>query len=248
MQTLVDVPTAKELIDEIHQHVERAELISLVRELEDKSLAFAQVLGPDAAIELGAATLRGVLERTFVARRRASAVLGTRSDADLRAWMTDLLYGADPLAERFDRFCADLELPGAHGLAGAELAAELLHFSDPRRHWLWARWVWAPGTRTGALPLVIGEDFDLEEPGGLGAAYERVGIAMAALDESPEAASFRPEGGGTLGTDVFLACVYGVYTRTVLGLKMTSEFNAIVPAIPQLARRLLGIHHPSQES
>ena len=65
---------------------------------------------------------------------------------------------------------------------------------------------------------------------------------MTCVDGSPEAASFRPEGGGRLGTDVFLVAVYGVYMSTVLGLKMSQEFNAIVPPIPQLARRLLGTH------
>lgn len=248
----IDVPTAKEFIDEVHRHVGQDELTVLHAELAEKAAFFAARLAPGAIDELDGAGLREVLERTFVARRRASAVLGVRSDAELRTWVGDLLHGTDPLATRFDRFCADVELPRAKGLAAEELAAELLHFGDPRRYWLWARWMWAPDARTGALPLLIGEDFDLEDDSGAGAIYERVGTALAALDDSPEAASFRRADGSDvpiprLGTDLFLVCVYGVYMRTVLGLKMTSEFNSIVPPIPQLARRLLGTHQPTHE-
>jgi hypothetical protein len=102
--------------------------------------------------------------------------------------------------------------------------------------------MWSTQSRTGALPLLIGEDYDLEAD-GLGATYERVSEALSALDASPEAAAFRVGGGGRLGTDVLLACTYGVYMRTVLGLKMTQEFNALVPPIRDLVRRLLGTRY-----
>ena len=242
----IDVPTAKELIDEVHRHVGTAELTALVAGLQAKADRFAAVLGPDAIEALDGPALDGVLSLTFVARRRSAAALGARTDSQLRAWVGDLLYGPAPLDERFDRFCGDLELPRARGeAANAELASELLHFTAPERHALWTRWIWSPESRTGALPLVIGEDFDLEDTddaGSHGATYERIARAIAAIDASPEAASFRPQGGGRLGTDVFLVTVYGVYMHTVLGLKMTQEFNTIVPPIPELARRLLGIH------
>ena len=45
-------------------------------------------------------------------------------------------------------------------------------------------------------------------------------------------------------TDVFLACVYAVYMYTVLRLRMTQEFNRIVPELPDLVRRLLGVYRP----
>ena len=46
------------------------------------------------------------------------------------------------------------------------------------------------------------------------------------------------------GADVFLACVYSVYMYTVLRLRMTQEFNRIVPELPDLVRRLLGVYRP----
>ena len=238
----VDVPTAKELIEQIHEHVSVAEIALIVGELEAKSRAMATALLADGP--LAAATLRAAFELTFVGRRRASALLGTRSDAELNDWARDLLAGEDQLGVRFERFCAAAG-PLAGG-AAAELASELLHFSAPSRHCLWSRWIWSPESRTGALPLLIGEDFELEAD-SLGEGYERVSRAFDVLDTSPEASAFRVGGGGRLGTDVLLACTYGVYMRTVLGLKMTQEFNALVPAMPQLVRRLLGIHVKPRE-
>jgi hypothetical protein len=227
----VDVPTAKELLEQIHQHVSVQETGALVAELEGKAQAMRDLLA--------AGRLREAVQWTFVGRRRAGAILGARGEDELSAWTGDLLHGAEELPARFERFCAgcgELDEPRA-----AELAAELLHFTDPGRRWLWSRWIWNPESRTGALALLIGEDYDLEAE-GLGASYERVGTAMQVLDTSPEASAFRLAGGGPFATDVLLACTYGVYMRTVLGLKMTQEFNALVPPMAQLARRLLGTH------
>jgi hypothetical protein len=236
----VDVPTAKELIEQIHQHVSVAELGELVRELMGKVARVRRLL---LSPELDAAGVREALSWTFVARRRASAIMGVRGDAELVAWIGDLVSGEDPLVMRFERFIADTgPLPPA---AAAELASELLHFTWPEHHWMWARWMWNAESRTGALPLLIGEQYELDaaDGRGLGAEYGRVSEALTALDNSPEASAFRLGGGGRLATDVLLACTYGVYMRTVLGLKMTQEFNALVPPMTQLVRRLLGVHH-----
>jgi hypothetical protein len=232
----VDVPTAKELIEQIHQHVSVEELGALISELQGKVAAVSELLSAD---ELDVRRVRRALQWTFVARRRASAILGARGDAELLVWVGDLLHGSDPIACRFERFCRAAG-PLDDG-AAAELATELLHFSGPERHWLWSRWIWSPQSRTGALPLLIGEEYELEAD-GLGDGYGRVSEALDALDASPEASAFRLRGGGRLATDVLLACSYGVYMRTVLGLKMTQEFNALVPPMAQLVRRLLGIH------
>lgn len=233
----VDVPTAKELIEQIHQHLSVEELQALVGELAVKSRTLRALL---CDAELGVGALRSALEWTFVSRRRASAVLGTRADEELHAWVGELLFGDAPRGHRLERFCEGVgALPPA---AAAELASELLHFTDPDRNGLWTRWIWSSESRTGALALLIGEQFELDGE-GLGDTYERVCEAIAVLDQSPEASSLRLPGSGRLGTDVLLACTYGVYMRTVLGLKMTNEFNALVPPMAQLVRRLLGTHH-----
>jgi hypothetical protein len=237
----VDVPTAKELIEEIHQHLKVEELHALVDELSVKSSAVRSLLHGEG---LDGARVREALEWTFVSRRRTSQILGVRDDGEIAAWVGGLLAGSDPRPRRLERFCAScgpLSPPAA-----AELASELLHFNDPARNGLWTRWIWSSESRTGALALLIGEEYELEGD-GLGETYERVCEAISVLDGSPEASSFRRPDSGTLGTDVLLACAYAVYMRTVLGLKMTSEFNALVPPMAQLVRRLLGTHHHQQE-
>ena len=42
---------------------------------------------------------------------------------------------------------------------------------------------------------------------------------------------------------MFLAAVYGVYMFTVLRMRMTQEFTRLVPPLPDLIRRLLGVYH-----
>lgn len=234
----VDAPTARELLEEIHSRITREEIAELVALLEAKVRGFQDRLGPEAIDAADEATLREVLRSVFVSRRRAGAVFGVRPAAELRETIAALLYGEEPLGVRLQAFCGRVDLPE---LAAAELAGELLHFCDPEHRWLCSRFVYNAESRTGALPLLVSEDYELEGD-GIGATYERLGPAMHSVDGSPEASSFRPEGGGALATDVFLACVYGVYMNTVLGLKMSQEFNALIPPLPQLARRLLGVH------
>ncbi len=43
------------------------------------------------------------------------------------------------------------------------------------------------------------------------------------------------------GTDVFLSCVYVIYVYTVLKMRMTQEFNKVMPQLPEFCRRLLGV-------
>lgn len=234
----VDVPTARELLEEVNKRITREEIAGIVMQLRAKAGMFADRLGPAAIGSADEIVLREVLACIFVARRRASVVLGARPASELRAAIAALLHGEGPPGARLQAFCQLIDLPP---LCAAELAGELLHFSDPERYWLHSRFVYNSDTRTGALPLVVTEDYDLEAA-SLGESYERVGVAIRSVDDSSEASSFRSDGGGMLATDVFLACIYGVYMNTVLGLKMSQEFNALIPPLPQLTRRLLGTH------
>jgi hypothetical protein len=234
----VDAPTARELLEEVHGRITREEIAQVVELLEAKARGFQARLGPDAIATADEATLREVLRSVFVSRRKAGALFGARPAAELRDTIAALLHSDAPVGERLESFCERVDLPP---LSAAELAGELLHFCAPERHWLCSRFVYNIDTRTGALPLLVSEDYDLEGD-GIGSTYERLGAAVRSVDASSEASSFRPQGGGALATDVFLACVYGVYMNTVLGLKMSQEFNALIPPLPQLARRLLGVH------
>ncbi len=235
---VLDTPSVQEFLQEIHKRATREQLDALLAALGRKAQRFGEILAPEALGSLDAATARAMLRSIFVTRRRVGTVLGADPVSVFADRVGDLLYGSGRLEARFDTFCSLVALDEAHA---PDLAAELLHFSAPDVHPLWSRWIWDPRTRTGALPLVVGDGVDLEADGA-GATYAQVASASRFLDGTAEVASFRTLDGSNLATDVFLVGVYSVYMNTVLGLKMSQEFNAIVPALPELGRRLLGVH------
>jgi hypothetical protein len=152
----------------------------------------------------------------------------------------DLLSTSDGLEVRIARF--DALLAGFPEVA-VDLPWELLHFVQPDRYWLWSRWMWNPRTDTGSLRLVTVDEVDLTADSRV-ASYERVGEALAMIHETARAVDFVDD--GPFGTDVFLCCVYGIYMYTVLRMRMSQEFNRIVPELPSLTRRLLGIYHQEE--
>lgn len=241
---VVDTPSAREFQREIASRVSPADLAAIAADLDRKSRALRELLAPGAG-RLDRAALRQVLRWVFATRRRADTILDQAGPDRLGAAIAGLLDPGEPVTVRFDRFDAfTAGLPGT-GLpdAGCDLASELLHFTDPGRYWLWTRWLWDPATETGALRLVTTDDIDLTEGASRGEMYLTVGRATAFLDETGKAAGFTDAGPGLFGTDVFLAAVYGVYMFTVLRMRMTQEFTRLVPPLPDLIRRLLGVYH-----
>jgi hypothetical protein len=238
---VVDTQSAEEFMRETLEKVSRDELMTVSALLDTKAAGFDALLGaPGQARTLDRADLRRVLRSIFATRRKADAILDDIGPARLGAAIDDLLHGPGLVTERFIAFDAVL---AAHPEQGFDLPSELLHFTAPDRWWLWTRWMWDPRAGTGALPLVTTEDFDLDA-GDRGETYLRVGEAMAFVNETGKAVGFTDLGSGLFGADVFLACVYSVYMYTVLRLRMTQEFNRIVPELPDLVRRLLGVYRP----
>ena len=52
-------------------------------------------------------------------------------------------------------------------------------------------------------------------------------------------------GASPYAVDVYLAAIYGIYLYTVTRLRMTQEFNKVIPQLPDLVRRLLGVWSPA---
>jgi hypothetical protein len=248
---VVDTQSAEEFMRETLERVSRDELMTVSALLDAKAAGFGALLGsPGAARALDRADLRRVLRSIFATRRKADAILDDIGPGPLGAAVDDLLHGPGLIQERFAAFDAVF---AAYPEQGFDLPSELLHFTAPDRWWLWTRWMWDPRAGTGSLPLVTTEDFDLDAD-DRGETYLRVGEAMAFVNETGKAVGFtdlpRGSGGvpredwGLFGVDVFLACVYAIYMYTVLRLRMTQEFNRIVPELPDLVRRLLGVYRP----
>ena len=68
-----------------------------------------------------------------------------------------------------------------------------------------------------------------------------IGRAIAFVHEVGDAAGFQTIHKSLFGTDVYLACVYVVYAYTVLRMRMTQEFNKVMPQQIEFVRRILGV-------
>lgn len=241
---VVDAPAAAELMTEIRAKLDGGDLAHMSRTLEAKAAwaraTLEQVEHAGAGAEVDASVL-ALLRSFFPSRRRARAMLDALGGAELARAMGGLVWGGGELAGRVGAFEATL---AAFPEVTVDLTWELLHLLAPERYWLWTRWMWNPRTETGALRLVTVDDVDL----GVGdrlEVYARVGAALALVDRTARA--MRLVDDSPYGVDVFLACVYGIYMYTVLRMRMSQEFNRIVPELPSLARRLLGIAHLEEE-
>jgi hypothetical protein len=235
----VDTTSAQEFQREISDRISATELAAIGADLDRKSRALRALLAPGAA-RLDRSALRQVLRWLFAARRHADQILDAIGPQRLAQGIDQLLDHRHDPADRFDRFDALLAEAGSPGF---DLPGELLHFTFPDRYWLWTRWLWNPDTGTGALRLVTTDDINLADGATRGGVYLTVGRATAFVTETGQAAGFTTAAPGLLGTDVFLAAVYGVYMYTVLQMRMTREFNRLLPPMPDLVRRLLGVYH-----
>lgn len=235
---VVDTFVAEEFMREIAARCSDSDLTTIADDCGRKSEALAGLLGDGRAASLSRDDLRRVLRWVFASRRKADAILDAVGPTRLGAGIDRLVNGDGGLDDRigaFDRVLESFPEPAF------DLPPELLHFSDPGRYWLWTRWIWDPRIETGALRLVTTDEFELT---GLtrGETYLKVGEATAFVAETGRAVGFGAIGRSPFGIDVFLACVYAVYMYTVLRLRMTQEFNKIVPDLPDLVRRLLGVY------
>jgi hypothetical protein len=236
---VVDTETAQEFMRQALQMVQLPEMEGIAQELEDKSRRFQDALAPDAVRKLSDDRLRGLLRSIFTTRRRAGDIISTIGPDALRIELHQLLHGTGPIAARIDRF--DGALAAIEPAVRRDVAGETLHFYDPDRRWMWTRWMWDPDLRTGALPLVTMQEFDLQGATA-GETYLKVGTAIAFVNQTGRAVGFTRYGSEAFGIDVYLACVYGVYLYTITRMRMTQEFNKVIPPLPQLVRRLLGTH------
>lgn len=231
---VVDTGAAEEFMQQVLGKVTAEELQDIADRAVRKAALFRSILGNPAEEAPPVEGVRRALGTMFGVRKKADFAVAAMGDDPARV-VQDLFALDRPLVDRIDGFVAAMsDSPYATDIAG-----ELLHFTDPERYWLWTRWMWDPRTETGALRLVTMDEFDLAAP-SVGETYVRVGQAVAFVTETGRAVGFT--GQPPFGIDVFLSCVYGIYMYTVLRMRMTQEFNAVVPALPELAGRLLGIY------
>lgn len=239
MSQVVDTETASEFMKEALERISPEDLDAILHDVEHKSDRFRETFDRSKLKSLTREELQDTFKTIFSVRRAAGKIVDDYTPENLGIWIDHLLYGEAPVPERFQTFCDHLE--GLEESVRFDLAGELLHFTFPDKLWPWHRWMWNPKTKTGSLPLVVTEDYDLSGT-DLGDAYMKVGKAIAFVHNVGEAAGFQTISRSLFGTDVFLSCVYVVYVYTVLRIRMTQEFNKVMPGLPEFSRRLLGVY------
>ena len=166
----------------------------------------------------------------------------------------ELLNGDAPAPVRIAMFVEELDALDTR--FALELGTGLLHNISPKESWLWTRWLWDPTTGSGALPLLAGSAHNLAgiETGALRSVsaniadgYARVGAVTAmSLKFGEKTGLYTPEllndeKRAFFANSTFLSCVYSVYMYGTTSWRLSREFNKLLPTLPNMARRLLGL-------
>ena len=232
-----DLEAAAEFHAAVAEKLEPGEWEAMVADLAAKS---ARVQGAFARLAAGdAGAGNELLGETFATRRRLRDISATVPESELAAALAAL---ADVSVNPGLRAAAFADALAGAGQGLSDLAWELMHFLEPELVCLASAWVWNPETETGALKLLLEEEYDLfgtDAPDS----YGRLSFASGYVAHAARAAGMLGNGPLIFELDVLLAGVYGVYMGTVLAMRMTKEFNKILPPLGQLMRKLLGLRN-----
>ncbi len=231
---IVDIEAAREFSAMIAKQVSIEGQLMLERRLAERR---TRILGLVARLSLAPAALSELLGSFFGVRRHCQAILA-EADRDVLVDGIQIAFSGAELPSVFER----ISECGFHdqGLL-RDLASEVLHCADPELHPLWRRWVLDPEQETGALALIV------EDPTQLYGiddddTYGRVRFATEFLRQTLGAANTFPEPEASpFAFDVFLSGVYGVYSATVIKMRMTKEFNSLLPDLEEFMARILGV-------
>ncbi|MCL5052989.1 MULTISPECIES: hypothetical protein [Ferrimicrobium] len=231
---LADIEAAREFSTMISMQVSMESQLALERRL---AVRREYVLDLADRVDLAPAALNELLGLFFAVRRHRREIL---AEADREILVAGIRMacsgeGAHQVYETITE-CGFHD----HGLL-RDLASEVLHCADPQLHPLWRRWVLDPVQETGALALIVEDPTDLYGSND-GATYDRVRFATEFLRQTLGAASLLvgPEG-SPYAFDVFLAGIYGVYSSTMIKMRMTKEFNSLLPDLGEFMGRILGV-------
>jgi hypothetical protein len=239
MSKLIDIEACKEFMNETLDKIDRNDLTGIAEELKSKSEFFVEYLNQDRISSISENELQEIFKRIFVTRRKSKLLFEHYSFEQLKAGIIDLLYEKKDIENRFQDFVDSFKELDV--FLRFDMAGEILHYTNPDKYWLWCRWLWDPKANTGALPLVTNEEFKLSAA-SYGEMYMNVGKAVAFVHSMAESAEFQFINRSLFGTDVYLSCVYVIYAYTILKIKMTDEFNKVMPGLPEFSRRILGIY------
>ena len=244
-----DDPEFQATLQEALGQVSPVDVIAIADELVERQAHLIVNLKDDVAKD-GVPTAE-VFSAVTHTRAKAHILIDYFSDSNLPRpaagkLFDELLNGHAPAAGRIAVFVEKLD--GLDTRLALELATGLLHNLSSQDHWLWTRWLWDPTSNSGALPLLAGSTHNLiSASGSLADGYTRVGAVTAMSVKFGEGTGlFTPElmsdaKRALFANSAFLACFYSVYMYGTTSWRLSREFNRLLPTLPGMARRLLGL-------
>lgn len=252
-----DDPELQETLLEGLQQVAPDDILQLSRELQARRQRLLPTLTTLVLSTPGEASMMEIATAVTATRRQAEAAYTLLARLVGCQELSTLLAGelvdpsrlssehvTGPVEERLRTFL--LACGQTDRRLALELATGLLHLAAPRRYWLWTRWLWDVQHGTGILPLLASSTRALQSD-DVGAQYRQLGAVMAMGTELgrnsgllPREVADDPEH-GPFATDAFLAVAYSVYLYGITNWRLSREFHRLLPSLPDLARRLLGL-------
>ncbi len=236
-----DDPELQTSLQEALGQVAPEDVIAIADELAERHARLFLGLQSDSA--LLASSFADVASAVTHTKANARALTNFFAQSDF-AIFDQLLNGDAPPPVRVAAFVEKLNALDTR--LALELATGLLHNISPSEHWLWTRWLWDPTTGTGILPLLAGSTHNLLAD-NLADGYARVGMVTAMSVKFGEGTGLwtdeliGDENRAPFANSAFLACAYNVYLYGTTSWRLSREFNNLLPALPNMARRLLGL-------
>ena len=236
-----DDPELQTNLQEALGQVAPEDVIAIADELAERHARLFSGLGTDSvSLASSFADIASAVAHTK-ANARTLVTYFAQSDFKL---VVELLNGEAPTPVRVATFVEKLNALDTR--LALELATGLLHNTFPSQHWLWTRWLWDPTVGTGILPLLAGSIHNLVAD-NLADGYVRVGAVTAMSVKFGEGTGLfvdeltSNEKRAPFANSAFLACAYSVYLYGTTSWRLSREFNGLLPTLPNMARRLLGL-------
>ena len=236
-----DDPELQANLQEALEQVAPEDVVSIADELAERhARLFLKLKSDSASLASSFADIASAVAHT---KANARTITNYFAQGDY-SLIEKLLTGEAPTSVRVATFVEKLNALDTR--LALELATGLLHNISPNEHWLWTRWLWDPTVGTGILPLLAGSTHNLQAE-NLAVGYVRVGSVSAMSVKFGEGTGLfvdeltSDEKRAPFANSAFLACAYSVYLYGTTSWRLSREFNGLLPTLPNMARRLLGL-------
>jgi hypothetical protein len=236
-----DDPILEETLREALKQVSPEDVIAIADELAQRHAVL--FIGLETDSDRLASSFTDIAAAVTHTRANARIITNYFAQSDYTSF-NELLKGNVPTPVRVSAFVQKLNALDTR--LALELATGLLHNTSPNANWLWTRWLWDPTTGTGILPLLAGSTHNVLAD-NLADGYARVGAVTAMSMKFAEGTGLwtdelvSNESRAQFANSAFLACAYNVYLYGTTSWRLSREFNNLLPSLPNMARKLLGL-------